>query len=362
MAQHPGAPGSELSGPSGQITSSGELSLDEVPGDLPPPALEQEPHPHEELSDQELEAMLLRDEAELGPASLGKTNAGALFGALQMQESSLWNIVNPRETYGTAETIAYLSHAIERVNQKFPDTAPINIGDISRPKGGHFVPHVSHQSGRDVDLGFYYKDGSAWYARANTSNLDLQRTWALIKYTITETDVEVIFVDRSIQALLRTHATEAGEDQAWLKHVFGGPGSNLRPMLLHEKGHKTHLHIRYYNPIAQETGRRVYRALLKHKKIKPPTYYLKYKVRRGDSLIRIARKHKTTVANLKKANRLRSNRIYANRVYKIPKRGGVMQPKKLVLPARRVPPAQTLARPRSSAAPGSGTAAARAAL
>ena len=104
----------------------------------------------------------------------------------------------------------------------------------------------------------------------------------------------------------------------------------------------------------------VYSALLKHKKIKPPTYYLKYKVKRGDSLIRIARKHKTTVAVLKKTNRLRNNRIYANRVYKIPKRGGVVQPKKLVLPARRVPSAPTVAGP-SSSAPGSAGTAARAA-
>ena len=361
MVQHQGAPGSEASVLAGQITSSGELPLEKLPGELPPPAPVQA-HPHEGLSDAELEAMLLRDEAELGPASLGKTNAGALFGAQQMQESELWNIVNPRETYGTTETIAYLSHAIKRVNEQFPDTAPINIGDISKPKGGHHVPHLSHQSGRDVDLGFYYQDGSAWYATATAKNLDLPRTWALIKYTITETDVEVIFVDRSIQTLLRAHATELGEDETWLAQIFGGPGSNLRPMLLHEPGHKSHLHIRYYNPIAQETGRRVYRALLKHKKIKPPTYYLKYKVRRGDSLIRIARKHKTTVASLKKANRLRSNRIYANRVYKIPKRGGVVQPKKLVLPARRIPQAQTLARPNSSStAPGSAGTAAHAA-
>jgi penicillin-insensitive murein endopeptidase len=360
VAHHQGPPGAEPSGPAGQISSHHELNLEEVPGELPP-AVEQAPHPHEERSDAELEALLLSDSDKLGTASLGKTNSGAIFRSVQMPEGENWKIVNPRETYGTPETIAYLSHAINRVNQQFPETAPINIGDISSAKGGHLRPHVSHQSGRDVDLGFYYLDNSAWYARGNASNLDLARTWALIKSTITETDVEVIFVDRSIQTLLRAYASEQGEDEAWLDQVFGGPSSNLRPMLLHEKGHKTHLHIRYYNPIAQETGRRIYRALLKHKKIKPPTYYLKYKVKRGDSLIRIAKKHKTTVAALKKANRLRNNRIYANRTYKIPRKGGVVQPRKLVLPARRVPKAQTLARPGGSATQGSVGSAAQAA-
>ena len=319
-----------------QLVSEGELAVEEVPGELPPPA-EQAPHPFAELSDAELEEILLRDPSELGTASLGKTNAGALFGAQVMPEGDNWNIVNARETYGTPETIASLTHAINRVNQLHPGSPALNIGDISKPKGGHIAPHLSHQSGRDVDIGFYYQGSNTWYANANAKNLDMARTWTFIKSSITETDVAFIFLDRSIQALLRDYATEIGEDPTWLDAVFGGPSSNLRPIILHEKGHKTHLHVRYYNPIAQETGRRVYRALLKHKKIKPPTYYLKYKAKRGDSLNRIAKKHKTTVAILKKTNKLRSNRIYAKRTYKIPKRGGVQQPPKLVLPARRIP-------------------------
>ena len=46
---------------------------------------------------------------------------------------------------------------------------------------------------------------------------------------------------------------------------------------------------------------------------------LSYKVRRGDSLTRIARRHSTTVAALKKVNRLRSGRIMAGSRLKIPR-------------------------------------------
>jgi len=314
-----------------------EVNLDAISGELPPAAPEREPHPLAGLSDKDVEAMLLRDVSELGPASLGRTNRGALFGGVQMESDEGWNIVNPRETWGTQETIDYLTHSIRRVGEMYPETPDINVGDISRASGGHIAPHLSHQSGRDVDLGFYYLDGSAWYSKANAKNLDLPRTWALLKVTVTETDVEAIFLDRSIQATLRSYAKELGESDEWLDQVFGGPTSNLRPLVIHEEGHETHLHIRYYNPIAQETGRRVYKALLKHKKIKPPTYFKKYKVKRGDSLNRIAKKFKTDVKTLRKANKLRNNRIYAGRTYKIPKKGGVVQPAKLVLPERRVP-------------------------
>lgn len=313
-----------------------EPELDDVFSTLPPP-VSQAPHPFADMSDAELEALLLENPEALGTASLGKTNSGAIFGALPMPENEQWKIVNSREAFGTQETINYLTHTIHRVNEIFPGTGPINIGDISVQDGGHFVPHVSHQCGRDVDMGFYYQDDSKWYAKADASNLDMARTWAFIKITISETDVQVIFIDRSLITLFHDYATEIGEDPAWVEQVFGGPGSDLRPMLMHENGHQTHMHVRYYNPIAQETGRRIYASLLKHKKIKPPTYYEHYKAKRGDSLNRIAKKKKTSVDALKRANGLRDSRIFAGRSYKIPRKGGVVQPVKLALPARRTP-------------------------
>lgn len=299
---------------------------------------ERAPHPLASLTDDELETMLLDDPAALGPISLGRTSAGALFNAVPMPPGPYWKIVNRRQTWGTAETVEQLAHAIERVNQQFPNTPLLQVGDISEQNGGHIAPHISHQSGRDVDLGFYYTTVREWYVRANGSNLDLARTWALIRAMITETDVQRIFVDRAIQKLLREHAESIGEDSAWLDRVFvGTPGES--PLIMHEDGHDTHLHVRFFNPIAQETGRRMYRLLVAHKKVSPPTYYVQHKVRRGDNLGRIARTYSTTVDAIKKANGLKSTRIIAGRSYKIPRRGGVTPATApLVLPPRRLPP------------------------
>lgn len=341
-AEHPFAPGATAAYQDqveAETPAAAEPTYEEAQ-----PAAEIKPHPLKDYSQAELEALLLSDPEALGAASLGRASAGALYGASPMPASELWTIVNPRETWGTAETVGYLTHTITRVNELFPDSPPLNIGDISDRDGGHLRPHVSHQSGRDVDLGFYYTTDAKWYSHANSRNLDLARTWAFVKLTVTETDVHMIFVDRSIQALLREYALEIGEDEAWLDQVFGGPLSNLRPLVLHEDGHKTHLHVRYYNPIAEETGRRIYSSLIKHKVLSPPTYYVKYKVRRGDTLQKIAAKFKTSVASLKKANRLRSTRIFANRTYKIPRRGGVARVSTpVVVPSRRLPPPSSYA-------------------
>ncbi|RMH38572.1 MAG: LysM peptidoglycan-binding domain-containing protein, partial [Deltaproteobacteria bacterium] len=315
-----------------------EVTDDGASGELPPPAPPR-PHPLAGLSDAELDRRVAEDLASLGPISVGRPNAGALVNGVQMPPSPEWEIVNPRETWGTPETIDALARAIRAVHARFPNTRPLPIGDISDRDGGPLAPHISHQSGRDVDVGYYYTTDDKWYTTANGDNLDLPRTWAFVRALVTETDVEVIFIDRRIQKLLRAYAESIGEDTGWLDQLFGGPTSRMRPLIRHEKGHRTHIHVRFYNPIAQESGRRLYRSLLAHKVIKPPTYYVKYKARRGDTLLRIARKFHTSVKAIKRANRLRSNRIFATRVYRIPRRGGVAPPAKpLAIPARRLPP------------------------
>lgn len=300
-----------------------------------PPA----PHPLAELDDAQLEELLRTDPAALGPLSLGRPSAGALLGGMQMESSERWEVVNPRETWGTPETIEALARCIDAVHAQFPDTSVLPIGDISAREGGHLVPHVSHQSGRDVDVGYYYVTGERWYARATAANLDLPRTWAFVRAMVTETDVEVIFIDRSVQRLLRDYAAGVGEPSAWLDELFGGPEASGPPLIRHEPGHATHIHIRFYNPIAQESGRRLYPILLANKMIDPPTYFVSYKAKRGDTLIKIARKNNTTVDKLKRANGLRSNRIMAGHSYRIPRRGGVISSADpIVIPARRLPP------------------------
>jgi penicillin-insensitive murein endopeptidase len=300
-----------------------------------------EPHPFESLTDKELEKLLLKDPKSLGSMSVGHTSGGVQFNAVQMPEGDMWNLVRPVETWGTQETVDALTRCIQKVNDLFPDTPKIHIGDISSERGGHLRPHMSHQSGRDVDVGYYYTDpDTKWYARADADNLDLDRTWAFVRAMVTDTDVEWIFIDRSIQKLLWDHALSLGEDSDWLDQLFGAESSTKRPIFLHQSGHATHIHVRFYNPIAQETGRRLYSALIDNDMIDPPTYYVEYKAKKGDTLSRIAKKYKTSVKALKKANGLRSDRIYKGRSYKVPRRGGVKASKRVVIPARRQPPSE----------------------
>src|SRR5690606_1872403 len=151
--------------------------------------------------------------------------------------------------------------------------------------------HRSHQSGRDVDLGYYYLDGPRWYAPAVAENLDRPRTWALLMGLLTQGNVEYIFITRNVQELLLEHARSIDVDEAWLAELFDAaappPASKPRkaaqsakagrrappapaapqPVIRHRWGHHTHLHVRFFSDAACETGRRTFQLLRRYRKI-----------------------------------------------------------------------------------------------
>ncbi len=289
------------------------------------------------------EALAERIESEhvqsLGSLSFGRPNNGQLLGGVRLQDNQFFEVVAPDFAWGTRETVGYLRKAVEKVHEKHPNTPPLHVGHLSKPEGGYLSPHKSHQSGRDVDLGFYYKDKRQWYRRGTAQTLDIPRTWSLVRALITETDVDMIIVDASIQRLLRAHARKIGEDREWLKQVFKGDAERPR-IFRHIWGHTTHLHVRFFNPAAQTLAQRAYPHLLEADVLEPVTVYTRYRARQGDTLGRLARRYGTSVRAIQSANGLGSTTIQARKVYKIPRRGGPPPGKKehLEIPPRRLPP------------------------
>ncbi len=317
--------------PHDDIDDSDEPEAPEVPS--------VRPHPLDGWSDAKIEAAVRSDLASLGSMSLGTPNAGALLNGVQAVETPYYKPVSPSGAWSTQETLTYLDAAIKKVHDAFPDTPPLALGDISGRRGGHSPPHISHQAGRDVDISYYYNDGARWYARGTAKNLDLPRNWALVRALITETDVDLILIDHSIQALLERYALEQGEDAAWLAGVFRGVPGRLRPIIRHAPGHATHIHIRFFNPTAQETARRCHAALLAAKLTTAPQSFISHKVKKNETLGMISRKYGVSVPRLRAANRLKSSLIRAKSVLRVPVASrGPVSTARLKVPARRLPP------------------------
>jgi LysM repeat protein len=304
-------------------------------------ALSVRPHPLDGWTEAEVAAAVANDLHSLGSMSLGSPNAGALINGVQASENARYKPISPNGAWATQETLDFLDKALDRVHQQFPGTATLALGDISGRHGGHSPPHVSHQSGRDVDIAYFYNDGAGWYARGTAKNLDFARNWAFVRALITETDVDLILIDHSIQLLLEDYARQHGEDPSWLAGIFRGVPGKLRPLIRHAPGHATHIHIRFFNPVAQETARRCHASLLQAKLTSAPQSYITHKVKKNETLGMIARKYGVPVPRLRAANGLKSSLIREKSALRVPvaSRGPTGPGPRLRVPARRLPPA-----------------------
>jgi penicillin-insensitive murein endopeptidase len=314
--------------------------------DTPPATGEVRPHPLDGWSDAEIRDAVTNDMKKLGPMSLGSPSAGLLLNAVQAQKNDLFEPVSSGAAWGTEETLSYLERALRKVHEEIADTPPLPLGDISIEKGGPISPHVSHQAGRDVDIAYFYKSDARWYRRGNAQNLDLTRNWAFVRAIVSETDVELILIDQGIQALLREHALSIGEDPVWVDGIFKG-GSGLRPLIRHARGHATHVHVRFFNPLAQETARRAYAALVERGVVPPVQSFIQHRARRGDTLGKLSKKYGVSVDAIKQANRLKKSLIREKHTYLIPVAHPRPAPpsRRLTFPPRRVPPERTSKQP-----------------
>jgi penicillin-insensitive murein endopeptidase len=205
------------------------------------------------MSRDELRRRAAENPCSLGSLSLGRPENGALMNGVRLYDGERWIVAYPDNAWATGETIDYLQRALRKAYAgQPPDARKIYVGDLSAPWGGPLPPHASHQSGRDVDLGYPRIDAEdRWWAPASPRTLDVARTWILVRALLTETDVEVIFIDRSLQPSIKAHAASIGEDAAWLAGLFDLGRSDRATLIRHEPEHLNHMHVRFYNPVAQ---------------------------------------------------------------------------------------------------------------
>ena len=155
---------------------------------------------------------------------------------------------------------------------------------------------------------------------------------------VVRADVETILLDMRIQRALYKYALGIAEDRDWLDRVFQC-GRGLRTAIVrHLPSHRTHYHVRFFNQIAQELGRRSHPLLVQANLIEPPVFTVRHVVRAGQTLGHLAARYGVSVNAIKQANRLTTTRLRAGRSYRIPVRAAVPASQPIVVPVRTLPP------------------------
>lgn len=202
-----------------------------------------------------------RFEMPRGPISgqsLGAPWAGRLRNAAELDGGPGYYIRRPWRAFGTTAMVETIQRIVSDVADRFYDTHPIAIGDLSAAQGGHISDHSSHQSGRDVDIGLIFTQKPAGYPDSfvvgTADNLDLEATFVLVEeFARTANEpagVQVIFLDYKVQRLLYRWALDNGESPEYLAKLFQFPhgrGESLG-IVRHEPNHADHLHVRFRCP------------------------------------------------------------------------------------------------------------------
>ncbi len=189
------------------------------------------------------------------PQSYGAPWNGFLKNPVQLRLGEGAYIRRPYRAFGTRTTVDFTKQAIEETRALHPKAHVLAVGDLSAHFGGPVSDHRSHQSGRDVDLGLFYKKQPAGYPNAfidgTEANLDTPAMWTLInKLTRTATKdggVWAIFLDYNVQGVIYRWAKRHGVSDDRLDRVFQYPHGQWanQGLVRHYRNHAHHIHVRF---------------------------------------------------------------------------------------------------------------------
>ncbi len=174
--------------------------------------------------------------------ALGKPDRGALQSPAKLHASAHFT-VREGHNYGIQELIDALKQAGAAVHREHGDSPKLHIGDISLRDGGPFPPHWSHQSGCDVDLGYYLrkKHDHTTMGLATRRKLDVARTWTFLESLLLSGNIEYVFSDNTLIPMLYK---EAKRRDLYTQHELDTWFGTGRGIIRHLGGHRDHLHIR----------------------------------------------------------------------------------------------------------------------
>lgn len=200
---------------------------------------------------------------EVSACSVGSPTEGALIGGVPLEEGAELRLRWPDgPRWALPDLVSLLERAARRVHGLFPGSVLL-VGDLSRREGGALVGHMSHESGRDADVGFYYADPEGHVVRTEQLlpvrpsgsvvseahlHFDEARNWALVESFLIDPLVRVqrIFVAEPLKEKLLDFARRHGAPDAVIARAAAAlrqPGSG--------PSHDDHFHVRIACPRGQ---------------------------------------------------------------------------------------------------------------
>ncbi|MBK6919984.1 MAG: penicillin-insensitive murein endopeptidase [Deltaproteobacteria bacterium] len=177
--------------------------------------------------------------------SVGLPQRGRLEHGASLPASPLWTLAHPSRAFGSSHTLAVLRDAFTTLRNDTGYRGEVTIGALSRPHGGRFAPHRSHQSGRDIDIRLPLVAGLGDDVRhPGVDDIDWYATWAIVDAFLRTGEVEAVFLELGRHERLYTAARILGVPRERLQEIIRWANWSGHVIVKHSEGHDTHIHVR----------------------------------------------------------------------------------------------------------------------
>lgn len=163
-----------------------------------------------------------------------------------------YTIKRSSSAYGRPWALDLTLRSICEMRRRNPGIGNVVVGDFSGRVGGQLARHLSHKTGRDVDLSYFAKnrENARYFIKVNRKTIDVKRSWELVRALLDTRQVEYIFMDWTLQKVLYEHALSEGVKKEELNRIFQYPaGRRVRTGIIRwARGHDDHIHVRFKCP------------------------------------------------------------------------------------------------------------------
>lgn len=187
-------------------------------------------------------------------------NAIDLYSYEQNHSGVGFEIIRPKRlTHFATNELTHVMLMMGKFTRQHLPEQKLYVGDLSREKGGKLGSHLSHQTGMDVDVAFYF-DNKTFHGRfASAVAVDKphgswlpEAQWKLFKEVVASDYIDRIFIHAVLKKNLCELAIKNGELQ---KDTKNGVVFETLRRLIPEKDHHNHFHLRVKCSRAQEKCR-----------------------------------------------------------------------------------------------------------
>ncbi|PRQ08860.1 penicillin-insensitive murein endopeptidase [Enhygromyxa salina] len=182
-----------------------------------------------------------------GAHSVGTPQTGSLIAGVQIPPGQGYELRFPKSAYGTTHAVREAVAALDRFVASTEHPHPISVGTMSRQRGGEIGSHLSHQTGRDLDIRLPLRAEVPQALNPTPRRIAWDVTWELVRAFAQSPSVQVIFLDYDSQRRLYKAAKAAGASEPVLDDTLQFPRGSAASLGLvrHSPGHEGHIHVRF---------------------------------------------------------------------------------------------------------------------